>query len=109
MDQRIRTSKRTASRTRVSEASMPRHTFMLNGKRVDVDVPNDVRLLWVLRDILGVHGPKYYSIYDSVTPGVPARFFREATGISDVYKWYAEDKYDALYESVTPCSRRAIS
>ena len=38
---------------------MPRHTFMLNGKRVDVDVPNDVRLLWVLRDILGVHGPKY--------------------------------------------------
>jgi isoquinoline 1-oxidoreductase subunit alpha len=38
---------------------MPRHTFMLNGKRVEVDVPNDVRLLWVLRDILGVHGPKY--------------------------------------------------
>jgi isoquinoline 1-oxidoreductase subunit alpha len=32
---------------------------MLNGKRVEVDVPNDVRLLWVLRDILGVHGPKY--------------------------------------------------
>jgi isoquinoline 1-oxidoreductase subunit alpha len=32
---------------------------MLNGKRVEVDVPSDVRLLWVLRDILGVHGPKY--------------------------------------------------
>ncbi|HJQ48559.1 MAG TPA: 2Fe-2S iron-sulfur cluster-binding protein, partial [Amycolatopsis sp.] len=38
---------------------MPRHTFKLNGKRVHVDVPNDVRLLWVLRDVLGVHGPKY--------------------------------------------------
>ena len=38
---------------------MPRQTFKLNGKRVHVDVPNDVRLLWVLRDILGVTGPKY--------------------------------------------------
>ncbi len=38
---------------------MPRHTFVLNGKRVSVDVEDDVRLLWVLRDILGVTGPKY--------------------------------------------------
>jgi isoquinoline 1-oxidoreductase alpha subunit len=38
---------------------MPRHTFKLNGKQVHVDVPNDVRLLWVLRDVLGVNGPKY--------------------------------------------------
>src|SRR5919107_5804244 len=38
---------------------MPVHTFILNGKRVSVDVENDVRLLWVLRDVLGVTGPKY--------------------------------------------------
>ena len=38
---------------------MARHTFKLNGKVVTVDVHPDVRLLWVLRDILGVTGPKY--------------------------------------------------
>jgi len=38
---------------------LPLHTFILNGKRVSVDVEGDVRLLWVLRDILGVDGPKY--------------------------------------------------
>src|SRR3954452_18997174 len=35
------------------------HTFILNGKRVSADVEGDVRLLWVLRDVLGVKGPKY--------------------------------------------------
>jgi isoquinoline 1-oxidoreductase alpha subunit len=38
---------------------MPVHTFTLNGKRVSVDCEDDVRLLWVLRDMLGVTGPKY--------------------------------------------------
>lgn len=38
---------------------MPKHTFKLNGKTVSVEVADDVRLLWVLRDILGVTGPKY--------------------------------------------------
>src|SRR5207248_2643177 len=38
---------------------MPTHTFILNGKRVSVDCPDDLRLLWVLRDLLGVSGPKY--------------------------------------------------
>ena len=38
---------------------MPQHTFILNGERVTVDVADDVRLLWVLRDVLGVTGPKY--------------------------------------------------
>jgi isoquinoline 1-oxidoreductase alpha subunit len=38
---------------------MPVHTFILNGKRVSADVADDVRLLWVLRDVLGVTGPKY--------------------------------------------------
>ncbi len=38
---------------------MPTHTFILNGQRVSVDCDDDVRLLWVLRDLLGVTGPKY--------------------------------------------------
>ena len=38
---------------------MPEHTFILNGAPVTVDVDDDVRLLWVLRDVLGVTGPKY--------------------------------------------------
>ncbi|TDD83876.1 2Fe-2S iron-sulfur cluster binding domain-containing protein [Saccharopolyspora karakumensis] len=38
---------------------MPEHTFRLNGEQVTVDVADDVRVLWVLRDLLGVTGPKY--------------------------------------------------
>jgi isoquinoline 1-oxidoreductase subunit alpha len=38
---------------------MPEHTFRLNGEQVTVEVAGDVRLLWVLRDLLGVTGPKY--------------------------------------------------
>ncbi|AUH44558.1 (2Fe-2S)-binding protein [Streptomyces sp. CMB-StM0423] len=38
---------------------MPEHTFRVNGEQVTVDVADDVRLLWVLRDILGITGPKY--------------------------------------------------
>lgn len=38
---------------------MPTHTFKLNGKQVTVDIDDDVRLLWVIRDVLGFTGPKY--------------------------------------------------
>ncbi|HEY3843178.1 MAG TPA: (2Fe-2S)-binding protein [Acidimicrobiales bacterium] len=38
---------------------MPTQTFIVNGKSVSVDVEDDVRLLWVLRDLLGINGPKY--------------------------------------------------
>jgi isoquinoline 1-oxidoreductase alpha subunit len=38
---------------------MPTHSFKLNGKQVSVDCEDDVRLLWVLRDLLGLNGPKY--------------------------------------------------
>ncbi|WP_431985756.1 (2Fe-2S)-binding protein [Streptomyces griseoflavus] len=38
---------------------MPKHTFRLNGEQVTVDVADEERLLWVLRDVLGVTGPKY--------------------------------------------------
>jgi isoquinoline 1-oxidoreductase alpha subunit len=38
---------------------VPNHTFIVNGESVTVDCPNTLRLLWVLRDILGINGPKY--------------------------------------------------
>ena len=38
---------------------MPKHTFIVNGKKVKVKTDDSVRLLWVLRDILGITGPKY--------------------------------------------------
>jgi isoquinoline 1-oxidoreductase alpha subunit len=34
-------------------------SFILNGKTVRVDCDSSVRMLWVVRDLLGVHGPKY--------------------------------------------------
>lgn len=38
---------------------MPIHHFTLNGETVSVEAPSDTPLLWVLRDVLGVTGPKY--------------------------------------------------
>jgi isoquinoline 1-oxidoreductase subunit alpha len=38
---------------------MAQHTFRVNGESVTVDVADDVRLLWVLRDVLKITGPKY--------------------------------------------------
>ena len=38
---------------------MPTHTFKLNGRQISVEAEDNVRLLWVLRDLLGVTGPKY--------------------------------------------------
>lgn len=38
---------------------MATHTFIVNDKRVHVDCESELRLLWVLRDLLGIHGPKY--------------------------------------------------
>lgn len=38
---------------------MPNQTFTLNGQSTTVDVPDDMAMLWVLRDKLGVTGPKY--------------------------------------------------
>jgi isoquinoline 1-oxidoreductase alpha subunit len=35
------------------------HTFKLNGRQITVEAEDDVRLLWVLRDLLGVTGPKH--------------------------------------------------
>jgi isoquinoline 1-oxidoreductase subunit alpha len=38
---------------------VPSHTFKVNGEQVTVDAPDDLRLLWALRDLLGITGPKY--------------------------------------------------
>lgn len=38
---------------------MPTFSFILNGQPVTVDAADDMPLLWVLRDALGVTGPKY--------------------------------------------------
>ena len=45
--------------TRSRSAFVPTIPSSLNGQTVSVDVEDDVRLLWVLRDLLGIHGPKY--------------------------------------------------
>ncbi len=37
---------------------MPEYTFTLNGEQVTVDAPADHPLLWLLKDELGVTGPK---------------------------------------------------
>jgi isoquinoline 1-oxidoreductase subunit alpha len=38
---------------------MPTYNFILNGQSTTVDAPADMPLLWVLRDLLGVTGPKF--------------------------------------------------
>ncbi len=38
---------------------MPTQNLNVNGKQVSVDAPDDMALLWVLRDKLGITGPKY--------------------------------------------------
>lgn len=38
---------------------MPNYNFNVNGKAVNVEAPADLALLWVLRDKLGITGPKY--------------------------------------------------
>jgi isoquinoline 1-oxidoreductase alpha subunit len=38
---------------------MPNYSFTVNGNAVTVEAPADMALLWVLRDKLGINGPKY--------------------------------------------------
>lgn len=57
---------------------MPVQKFTVNGQRVEVDVEDDVRLLWVLRDLLDITGPKYgcgLSICQSCTSLVNGKAF----------------------------------
>lgn len=34
-------------------------TFNLNGKQIQLDVPDDMSLLWVIRDVVGLTGTKF--------------------------------------------------
>jgi isoquinoline 1-oxidoreductase alpha subunit len=38
---------------------MPNYNLTVNGAAVNVDAPANLALLWVLRDILGITGPKF--------------------------------------------------
>jgi isoquinoline 1-oxidoreductase alpha subunit len=38
---------------------MPIHTLKINGQTRSVEAPKEMALLWVLRDKLGINGPKY--------------------------------------------------
>jgi len=38
---------------------MPNVTFRVNGQERTADVPDEMPLLWVLRDVLGITGPKF--------------------------------------------------
>ncbi|HZD65769.1 MAG TPA: (2Fe-2S)-binding protein [Acidimicrobiales bacterium] len=38
---------------------MPSYRFVVNKQPVTVNVPGDMRVLWVLRDVLGLTGTKY--------------------------------------------------
>jgi isoquinoline 1-oxidoreductase alpha subunit len=38
---------------------MPSYTLLVNGEQRSVEAPSDMPLLYVLRDLLGVVGPKY--------------------------------------------------
>ncbi len=38
---------------------MPTQNFNVNGQAVSVEAPSEMALLWVLRDKLGITGPKY--------------------------------------------------
>ena len=67
---------------------MPKHSFILNGKRVTVDAEDNVRLLWVLRDILGVTGPKYgcaLNVCKACTCHINGRAFNQCSvRVSDI-------------------------
>lgn len=57
---------------------MRTHRFFVNGTKVEVDCEDDVRVLWVLRDLLGITGPKYgcgLSICQSCTSHINGQVF----------------------------------
>jgi len=38
---------------------MPKHQLSINGEQKTIDAPNDMPLLWALRDVVGLTGTKY--------------------------------------------------
>lgn len=41
------------------EVSMPQYSFRVNGEAQSVEAPEDMPLMWVLRDLLGLTGTKF--------------------------------------------------
>jgi isoquinoline 1-oxidoreductase subunit alpha len=64
------------------------HVFTVNGERVSVECDDSVRLLWVLRDILGINGPKYgcgLQVCKSCTSHINGKKFNPcAVPVSDI-------------------------
>jgi isoquinoline 1-oxidoreductase subunit alpha len=64
------------------------HVFTVNGERVSVECDDSVRLLWVLRDLLGINGPKYgcgLQVCKSCTSHLNGRRFNPcAVPVSDI-------------------------
>ena len=81
---------------------MPTHTCKLNGKQVSVDVEDNVRLLWVLRDLRGVTGPKYgcalnvcvggnvFFVVGCVAAGLTEKQQRDGKILQQLFKWQNE-------------------
>ncbi len=75
---------------------MPKQTFILNGKTTTVNVADDVRVLWVLRDVLGVTGPKYgcgINVCKACTSHINGKAFNPCAvpvgNLGDVGAWIA--------------------
>ena len=67
---------------------MPTWSFTLNGKKVRVDAPADLSVLWTLRDKLGVTGPKYgcgINVCKACTSHIDGELFNPCvTNVSEV-------------------------
>ena len=67
---------------------MPKYSFVVNGKTVQVDAPADLSVLWTLRDKLGVTGPKYgcgINVCKACTSHIDGKAFNPCvTDVADV-------------------------
>ena len=67
---------------------MPKYSFVVNGKTVQVDAPADLSVLWTLRDKLGVTGPKYgcgINVCKACTSHIDGKAFNPCvTNVADV-------------------------
>jgi isoquinoline 1-oxidoreductase alpha subunit len=87
---------------------VPTHTFIVNGQRVSVECEDSVRLLWVLRDLLGIHGPKYgcgLDVCKACTCHINGRAFNPCSvPVSDIKR---EDKITTI-EGLPATVKRAL-